>query len=75
MTLDELLATLERLGDGDWRILDVRSAEEAKRSGHPGVGAAPPDGRQGPTTAPRRPRRRLRKNADKLVVKTWLRIN
>jgi hypothetical protein len=29
MTLHELLAALERLGDGDWHILDVRSAEEA----------------------------------------------
>ena len=42
MALDELLAALERLGDGDWRILEVRSAEEAEGSGHPEVGAAPP---------------------------------
>jgi hypothetical protein len=75
MTLHELLAALERLGDGDWHILDVRSAEEAGRSGRPRAGAAPPDGRQGPPAMPRRPRRRRRKNADKLVVKTGLRIN
>ena len=43
MTLEELLTALERLGDGDWQILDVRSAEEAEGSGHPEVGAAPPE--------------------------------
>ena len=42
MALDELLAALERLGDGDWPILEVRSAAEAGGSGHPEVGAAPP---------------------------------
>ena len=75
MTLHELLAAMERLGEGDWRILDIRSAEEAGGSGHPRVGAAPPRGRRRPTITPRRPRRRLRKTADKLVVKIWLRIN
>ena len=75
MTLHELLAALERLGDGYWHILEVRSAEEAGGSGRPAAGAAPPNGRQGPTIAPRRARRRLRKATDKLVVKIWLRIN
>jgi hypothetical protein len=75
MTLEELLTALERLGDGDWQILDVRSAEEAEGSGHPEVGSAPPEGHQGPTTTPPRRRRRLRKTADTLVVKIWLRIN
>jgi hypothetical protein len=75
MTLHELLAALERLGDGDWPILDVRSAAEAGGSGHPEVGAAPPGGHPSRTTAPRRPRRRLRKTADRLVVKIGLRIN
>jgi hypothetical protein len=61
MTLGEFLAALDRLGDGDWQIVDVRSAEEVEGSGRPEVGAAVPEGRQGPTTTPLRRRRRLRK--------------
>ena len=75
MTLHELLAALERIGEGDWQIHDVRSAEVAEGPGRSEIGAAPPGGRLSPTTMPRRPRRRRRKNAHKLVVKTWLRIN
>jgi hypothetical protein len=75
MTLDEILAVLERLGDGDWQILDVRSAAEVGGSRHPDGRAAPPEGRPSPATTPRRPRRRFRKKTDKLVVKIWIRIN
>jgi hypothetical protein len=72
MTLDELLAALEWLDEGDWQILDVLSAGG---SGRPEVGAAPPEGHPSRTTTPRRPGRRLRNTADKPVVKTGLRIN
>jgi hypothetical protein len=75
MTLNELLAPLERIGEGGRQLLDVRWAEEAEGSGRSGVGTAPPGGRLSPRPAPRRPRRGLRNTEVNTVVDLWLRID